>query len=284
MKIFLYAVLAGFFTWSLFFLYDLNKKRGNTDQQKMFSPLDYSKYTMTLREWFFYSLLAGIILYLIGMVFYQNLIVAFLFSALGFYYPHLRKKEIIEKRKQELALQFKQALMSISSSLTAGKSVENAFMDTVEDLKLLYPDPNTFIIREFEWIIRKIENGEAIETALSDFGLRSDIEDIMNFADVFQVSKRSGGDLAEIMRRTVNIISEKLEIQQEISVLIAQKKLEAKILSIAPFIMVALIRFSSPDYMEPLYGMGIGPVIMTIALLLLFFSYWLTERIMKIKV
>jgi len=101
---------------------------------------------------------------------------------------------------------------------------------------------------------------------------------------VFSTCKRTGGDLVEVIRRTSNIISNKIETQQEIAVLISQKKLEAKILSIAPFAIVALISFSSKDYMEPLYQFGIGTVVMTISLIILVISYLLTKWIMNIKV
>jgi len=45
-----------------------------------------------------------------------------------------------EKRKSELNLQFKDLLYSISASLTAGKSVETAFKEALNDLCILYPD------------------------------------------------------------------------------------------------------------------------------------------------
>lgn len=291
LKLLLLALFAGIIAWvgftAIISIKQPKNKRGkNGGQQKVGSHqlIDYSTYSMTIKEKLGYSLLAGTILYLIGYIFYHHDVVSLVFSVLGLYYPAVKKKALIEKQKKELVLQFKQALYSLSSALAAGKSVENAFLAVAQDLKMLYPDPQANIIREFEIINHRIENGEPLEQALIDFSNRADIEDITNFADVFTTSKRTGGDLVEIIRKTSNMISEKLEVQQEIEVLLAQKKLEAKILSIAPFIMVAVIRFTSPDYMEPLYKMGVGPIIMTIALVFLGFSYWLTNKIMRIKV
>ena len=73
-------------------------------------------------------------------------------------------------------------------------------------------------------------------------------------------------------------------MQQEIKVLVAQKNLESKILGVIPLIMVALLSYSSPDYMAPLYRLGTGSVVMTIALILIVFSYWVTKRIINIQV
>ncbi|MGD9677847.1 MAG: type II secretion system F family protein [Vulcanibacillus sp.] len=245
---------------------------------------DYSTYIMTVKEQIFYSCLAGLVLFTIGYIFYHNIILSALIALFGLLYQKIKTKELITKRKEELNLQFKQSLYSLSSALLAGKSVENAFKEVVDDLRMLYPNPDTYIIREFEIINRRFENGEPIENAIYDFSRRADIEDIYNFADVFITCKRTGGDLIEVIRRTSNIISNKIETQQEISVLISQKKLEAQILSIAPFVIVATISFSSKDYMEPLYQFGIGSIIMTISLIILIFSYLISKWIMNIKV
>lgn len=293
MDIIILAIISGLLTWLGFLLFDQKRKKqleqsSSSDQlqsvQKNKVIIHYSEYMMSIKEKIFYICLAGVVLYSIGFIFYQNNIASFLLALGALYYPRIRTKEIIEKQKQELGLQFKQALYSLSSALGAGKSVESAFQEAGNDLSLLYPDPNTFIIREFEIIHRRIENGEPIESAVMDFSSRADVEDIANFADVFVTCKRTGGDLVEVIRRTSNIIGDKLDIQQEIHVLIAQKKFESKILSVAPLIIVALLSYSSPDYMEPLYEFGIGPIVMTVALLLLGLAFWLTRWIITIKV
>lgn len=244
----------------------------------------YNEYTMSLKAKIIHVILAGSILFLIGYVFYHHLFISLLLALLGFFSPKLRIKSLIHKRKSQLNLQFKQALYSISSSLSAGKSVENSFREASQDLRFLYPNPRTDMIQELDLISRKIENGVNIEQALLDLAERSDIEDIKNFAEVFSTCKRTGGDLVEVVRRTSEIIGEKLEIQQEIQVLVAQKRLESRILVIAPFLIVAVLGIGSPDYMQPLYQEPIGFVVMTVALALNIVSFLWVSRIMNIKV
>ena len=128
----------------------------------------YNQYEMTTAETTSTILIAMAILGCVGYVFYQHLIAAALLSLAGLYAPRIRKRDLIAKRKLLLQMQFKQALASLSSALGAGKSVENAFQDTLVDLRLLYPDPRALIVRELETINRRIENGETIEVALKD--------------------------------------------------------------------------------------------------------------------
>ncbi|WP_081791935.1 type II secretion system F family protein [Caldalkalibacillus mannanilyticus] len=301
MDIILIALVAVIVTIGIFVILDRKKKNEKTiDEIEKQSPttiktkpvaegklaaVDYGVYIMSAGEKIFYILVSGAVFFLIGFIFYQNLIVSGVLALLGFYYPKLRTKQLVEKRKQELSIQFKHALYSLASALAVGKSVENAFRDIVEDLKMLFGHTDVHIIREIELINRKVENGETIENAIADFSARAKLEDIQSFSDVFITCKRTGGDLIEVIRKTANIIGEKLEIKQEISVLIAQKKFESQILTVAPLAFVALLSFSSQEYMEPLYQLRTGGVfVMTGALIGVAFAYWLSTKIMNIKV
>lgn len=242
---------------------------------------DYEDYAMSRTDQWISGCAAGAVLFVLGFLFYKNVLICLVISMIAVLYPKVRKRQLIRRRKEELRRQFKHALYSLSSALSAGKSVENAFRETGSDLVLLYPDPRTDMIRELNRINRRTENGEPIERSLLDFGRRSGIEDVKQFAESFAACKRTGGDLVEVMRRTSNLIGEKMDIEQDLSVLIAQKRFEAKALGFIPFVIVAFLSFSSPDYMQPLYE-GAGHLIMTAALLILAVSQWLARTIMNI--
>ncbi|MFC9776353.1 type II secretion system F family protein [Paenibacillus chitinolyticus] len=244
---------------------------------------DYGSYRMTGREMLLTSGLSGLVFAGIAFIFYKEPLLALLCALLGLLVPRFRKVRLITGRKAKLILQFKQALYCMSTSLTAGRSVENSIREAWKDLQLLYPDPNCLIVREFEIIVRRLDNGEPIEHAVADFAVRAQCDDITNFSDVFTTCKRTGGNLVEVIRRTAGIIGDKLDIEQDISVMVAQKKLESRVLLAAPVCMVAVLSFSSPDYMAPLYS-GAGPLIMTGGLLALGGCLWLTGKIMDIKV
>jgi len=245
--------------------------------------IQYNQYQMSFKEAAVYSIIAMCVLGMIGFLFYRNAVAAAVLSLGGLYYPVIRRKELIFKQKSQLRLQFKQVLSSLSSALGAGKSVESAFQEALFDIQLLYPDPQTFIIRELETIQRRIENGETIESALKDWSERSGLDDIQQFTEVFMTCKRTGGNLVHVIRRTAAIIQEKLDIQQDIQVMLAQKRFESKVLTFAPLVVIAILSISSPDYMEPIYQ-GAGILIMTVALVLLIGCYALTRLIMNIKV
>jgi tight adherence protein B len=244
---------------------------------------DYRTYRLTRGE-FMLSLLAGaLVLLLIGLVFYRHVLFAALLVPAAFFYPRLRQRSRREKLQRELSLQFRQALYSLSSSLAAGRSVENAFREAVRDLMMLYPYRDAPIVRELAAISSRLDNGEPIERCIADLAERAGLAEIADFADVFITCKRTGGDLVQVMRRTSQLIGERIEMEQDIAVMIAQKRFEANLLIVMPLLLVGLLQISAPDYMAPLYE-GAGYLIVTAALLSLAGSCLLIRKIMDIKV
>lgn len=254
--------------------------RSNTDKKL----IDYGSYTLSIREWITTVIVVGALFALMGYIFYEKLWVVMIVTLFSLLAPLWQRKNLLNKRKQILNLQFKESIQALSSSLAAGRSAESAFREVASDLRLLYPDPNTYILREFDIINRRVENGDTLERAIEDFAQRSDVEDIQNFADVFITCKRTGGSLVEVIQRTATIIGDKLEIQQEIKVQISQKKFESQILNCMPVAMVLLLKLTSGDYLDPLYDWeGAGPVVMTVCLVLLIGAFLLGQKIMNVE-
>jgi tight adherence protein B len=246
--------------------------------------IDYDVYTMSKREWLFNFCLAASFLLFVAYIFYRSILLAVLVIPLAFFYPRLKAKEIIAKRKKELSLQFKEALYALSSSLMVGRSVESAFKESLKDLSLLYPDPQMYIMQEFTYITRRLTMNETIEEALADFAQRAHLEDLDSFVDVFVISKRTGGNIVEVIRNTSTIIGDKLQIKQEIDTLLAQRKFEQKILNMMPLGMILLLTWTTGDYMEPVFTTLEGRLIMTVSVLLLGLAYYLSKKIMSIEV
>lgn len=245
---------------------------------------DYAAYQLSVHEKIWSIVVVAALLFAVGMVFYKIWLLALLLTIPAYKAPKLWQSRQINRQRTLLKLHFKQALYSLSSSMSAGRSVENAFREAAKDLELLYPGGSSDMIRELEVITTRLEYGEPIESALLNFGSRAKVEDIDNFINVFVTCKRTGGDLIEVIRRTSTIIGEKMDIQQDISVMIAQKKFESNILLATPFVFILFMNFSAPDFMAPLYGTPLGIILASVGLGLLGLSAWLIQRFMKIQI
>jgi len=252
----------------------------NTQAERPALP-DYTVYELSPLQKYIAIAMGSLLLFGVGYLFYHQWLLPLVLVPGGAYAPRLLKDYLLQKRRAALNLQFKQTLFSLSSSLSAGRSVENAFREAVQDLRMLDPEGGSDMIAELNIICARLEYAQPVEEALYDFSRRAGMEDVERFADVFTVCKRTGGDLVEIVRRTSGVISEKLDIQQEIAVTVAQKRFESKALLVSPLAMVMFMSLTAGDYMEPMYT-GAGIAISTLALAALFLCYLWISKIMNI--
>ncbi len=245
---------------------------------------DYNVYVMTKSEKMFTIVVAAIALFAVGYVFYHSLILSALLALFAVKAPKIRTRQIIDKRKNQLSLQFKDMLYSLSSALSVGKSVETGIRDSLQDLQVIYPDPETDILVELGLILRGLGMNNTIEDMFGQFAERAHLEDIDNFVDIFVTCKRTGGDLIEVMRSTSNTIGDKIEVKQEIETMISGKKYEFNFLMILPVIMVLFLTLTSGDYMAPVFTTIVGRIAMTAAIAIFALAYVVGSKIMKINI
>lgn len=156
------------------------------------------------------------------------------------------KNMLLNKRKNRLLMQFRDMLESVSSSIGSGRNVKDAFTGAYEDMKNQYGE-EADIVAELQIIKSGLYNNINIEAMLQDFARRSHDENIQNFADVFSVANRRGGNIRQIIYETKNVINDKIMIEQEIQTLISGKKNELNIMMVLPLIVVSQTKAMQGD-------------------------------------
>ncbi len=246
--------------------------------------IDYRVYHLDFKEKLKYALIGYLGLFAISFLFYNVFIVSAIFGLFGLITPIYMRKVLLKRRQDKLVLEFKDALYSIYTSLSAGESPENALLKVPADLKELYVDGNTFIIPEFEVIKRRLELNLSIKEALEQFSERTGVDDIENFTDVFITSIDTGGRQSDIIKNSINTIVEKIEIKREIDIMVASKKFEANIMIFMPIVMIAFLSFFAPDYFRPIYETLQGRFIMTATIIGMLTAYFVSKKILNIEV
>ena len=82
-----------------------------------------------------------------------------------------------EKRKEQLLMEFKDAMQSASAALLAGYSVENAWRETEKELLELHGEKG-FMAAEVRWMNEGVRMNEPLERLLLSFAARSGCEEI----------------------------------------------------------------------------------------------------------
>ncbi len=246
--------------------------------------INYNVYHMSVLEKVVYTLFAAGVLFGLGYVFYHNVIISSIFALLAMKYPKMKTKDIIRKRKRQLSMQFKDMLYSLSSAVSSGSSIELALVTVKDDMINQYGDRDIFIVKELETMVSKVSLNMNIEDIFLDFAERSGLEDVKTFADIFIVSKRTGGNLVQIIRQTTDIIADKIEIETQMETMISGKKMESKIVTIMPIALTVFMTVSTDGFMDPVFTTWSGRAMATVALALILGATIWSNAITNIEV
>lgn len=254
---------------------------------KNLSPQDcgkrnYDIYVFKKGENILYITVCGFTVLFLAFFFYRNIWAAVLLSPIGLFLYKQIKEQKKESRKAKLSSQFKECILCVAANLRAGYSAENAFCQSHADMVTLFGD-NCLMAEELMWMKSGLQNHINLEELLEDFADRSTLKDIREFAEVFVIVKRNGGSLPAVISDTAVLLSDRMEMQKEIRVLISGRQLEQKIMSVIPFGIVLYVEFTTPGYFDILYQNISGTVIMSICLVVYIAAYIMGQRIMDIK-
>lgn len=191
---------------------------------------------------------------------------------------HQKKEE--EKRNRQHLEQFKECILSVEASLRAGYAVENAFVESIRDMKLMYGEQSQ-IVQELQFLQKGLRNNETLESLLFSITEECPNHEIVEFAEVFSIAKRNSGNVSGVIDLFCGIISQKIASDQEIQTVLASKRLEQKVMNIMPFGMVLYLDITNPGYFSQLFHNLSGVVLMSICLIVYVTAYVWSERILS---
>ena len=124
----------------------------------------------------------------------------------------VRTQQLLEKRKEMLKSQFRDFLDDLSTSLGAGKNIDNAFQSSESDLMNQYEE-GAFIVNEIKVINAGLRNGATAEEMIEDFAKRSGCQEIEDFSNTFSVCYRKGSNIRDVVRTTNEILTDKMNVK-----------------------------------------------------------------------
>ena len=172
----------------------------------------------------------------------------------------------MEKEKEQFRMQFREWILLLASSLSAGYSVENAFAKSRRELALMFPKGG-IMLTELEEMIRKAGNNQRPEQLLEELAEKHPYEEVKSFVEVFCTARTSGGSLNTIIRQTAGQMAQVMDTRREIRTFLAAKIYEQRIMMLMPAGVLFYIRMGSGEFVEALYHNLSGVLIMTVCLI-----------------
>ncbi len=193
----------------------------------------------------------------------------------------IRQKQLRDARIKELTMQFRGFLSALTVALSSGMNMTESLNSAYHDLRIQFSE-DAYIVEEVKEMMNGIHNGIPIETMMASLGERSMNGDIENFGLVFSMCFRTGGNLKDVVKRTNEIIGEKITISQEIETSLTSNKTQFNAMMVVPVILMLLLRSMSSSFASG-FSTPVGIAAVTVAIGMFFTAYRMGQKIMDIE-
>lgn len=257
-----------------------NDKQGFGRKRNVGEKRDYGRHEWNSREVLLEGLKCMVIVLVFSVYFYRSLWAVIPLCGIGLWYFKRDSRHKAQQDRHQLLLQFRDMVQSVAGAMQAGYSVENAFLESYEDMSRMY-GRESMICRELKVIQRGLVVSLTMEELLEDLGKRSRTEQIREFASVFAIARKNGGSMTDVISSFAIMIRRQVDTKEEILTQTAGRRMEQNIMNVMPFGIITYIGISNRGYFDMLYHNVFGVVVMTVCLAVYLAACGLAEVILK---
>jgi len=214
----------------------------------------------------------------------QSLPMLAVFFVIGAYAPQFYLKRRARKRLAEFDAQLPDTITLLANSLRAGSSF-------LQGMDLVKREAGGPMAQEFDRVVREMNLGQTLESALNNLVRRVASEDLELVVTAIAIQTQVGGNLANVLDAIAFTIRERIRIKGEINTLTAMGRYSGYVLLALPFGLGGIIYLLSPSYMGAMFekppeflGLPLGLFLLAIGAVSMGFGYMLIRRIVNIKV
>lgn len=153
-----------------------------------------------------------------------------------------------------------------------------------ESLHLVGEELEEPIKSEFSKTFAELNYGGDLKWALLGLLERIQSVNVMALVTAVLVQRETGGNLAEILANLSNIIRGRFRFHRKVRTLSAEGRMSAWILALVPFVMFAMIHFTTPTYLPILVESEIGIQLCVGAFLAMIVGMIWIRKIIRINV
>ncbi len=234
--------------------------------------LTYILLASSIGSGFFFLLLIGFLgSWIVGAI------MGFIMAFIGFKAPRWIIDFLVERRIKAYSLQMVDALQLLANGIRAGLSVPQAIGMIVDEM----PAP---ISQEFNVLLQQNRIGMPLEECFENLAKRVPLEDNDMFVSSINILRETGGNLAETFDTIVEVIRERVRLQQKVDTFTAQGMFQGMTIGAMPYMLGFVYFLQDPNSMTPLFTTPIGLIMLFMAVGLDIAGIYVIMKIVKIKI
>ena len=181
------------------------------------------------------------------------------------------------QRRELLDRQLGEAIDSIAAAVRAGLSVRRAVVEAARDVERPLRD-------ELESVVRRLETGEPLDTALARLDQVLRLSDARLLVTALAVHRRSGGDLPTLLGEIGNVMRARREDRRGIRALTTQARSSGVVLAVLPVAFVALLSGTGGDGLGAFYRSATGSGLLLVAIVLEALGFaWMRRIVARVE-
>jgi len=173
--------------------------------------------------------------------------------------------------------QLMDALILLSNSLRSG-------MDIVQGFEMVSKDLLPPISDEFGLVVKNYRLGTPFEQALDGMVARVDSRMLAYIVKAIIIQRQVGGNLPVIFARLVENIREESKLEEKLQAMTAQQRIQSIVVSVMPFIMMAVMFVFNPTQMISFYTSPVGMIIFLFCVIWIFIGMQVLKKLGDIRV
>jgi tight adherence protein B len=213
---------------------------------------------------------------LIGLFRFGFSIGPIILGAVGFLIPPLVLAYMQRRRLNQFNEQLGSMLQLLSNSLKTGYSIDRA-------LETVAAKSQPPVSSEFERVTTEVTLGISVEDALSALLLRINSPDLEFIVTAILLHIRVGGNLAEVLDNISDTLRDRLQTKRDMSVLTAQSRASATIITGLPILLALGLYVFVPGYYAPMTSTWVGYVLLAFAGFLILIGNLLIQRMTSLE-
>jgi tight adherence protein B len=218
---------------------------------------------------------AGVAGFLVGMS-VAGLGIGFLLGVGGIAAPWLVLSARGRRRERAFEQQLPEILDTLSASLKAGHSFDQALQAVAADIG----QPAE---RELRRVIGEVHLGRALDDSLLDLGVRVRSVDLAFVLAAIAVQREVGGSLASLFELVAETVRAREQFRRKVRALTGMVRASASVLIALPFVAAVLITVVDSSYMYPLWHSSSGHLLVGIALAMMTVGAVVIRRVGSVR-
>lgn len=199
-----------------------------------------------------------------------------LLSIVTFFASDIIIRIIHNNRKKNIEDQLLQAIVIMNSAFKSGKNIN----DALDIVKNELPNP---IKKEFEIVSKDMAYGLSLYEAFDRFSKRINVEEAKYMTASLSLLSKTGGNIVTVFNMIEKNIYNRMKIKNELKALTSSSKLLYRILSVLPFVFIALIVLMNPSYFTVMIKSQLGLILSGVIIIIYVIYLIIIRKVMKVE-